>query len=69
MVTCCAVVYVPGAGLKVGAAAAMVYRPLDTALLVRPEATAMALSVCVLLMVTGPTYFVLLLVGVAPLVV
>jgi hypothetical protein len=47
----------------------MVYSPLATALLLSPEDVAMALSVAVLPIGTGPTYFVLEVVGVKPLVV
>jgi hypothetical protein len=47
----------------------MVYRPLATALFARLGAVAMALSVVVVLMATGPASFVLAVVGVEPLVV
>ncbi len=57
IVTLCAVLYVPAAGLNVGVAAAgatIVYAALATALLLKPLATAMALRVCVALTLIGP---------------
>lgn len=47
----------------------MVYVPVETALLARPEAVAMAFSVVLAVMVTGPVYLALAVVGVVPLVV
>src|ERR1700675_790974 len=57
-VTDCVVLYVPGAGLKPGVAAAvwMVYVPLATALVLKPAAVAMALIVVVLLTGMAPLY-------------
>jgi hypothetical protein len=47
----------------------MVYVALPTALCVKPVATAIARTVCVLLTVIGAVYFVDAVVGVVPLVV
>jgi hypothetical protein len=47
----------------------MVYKPVATALLARFGAVAIAFNVAVALMVIAPVYFVLEVVGVAPLVV
>jgi hypothetical protein len=71
MVTFCAVVYVPAAGENVGVAAVVVivYAALPTALCVKPDATAMASIVSVLLTVIGPVYFVDPVVGLVPFVV
>ena len=74
IVTDCVPVYVPAAGAKVGVAVVppacwMVYVAEPTALLVNPLATAMALSVSLLLTAIGPVYVVDPVVGVVPLVV
>ena len=60
MVTDCAAAYDPGAGENVGAATcdSIVYVALATALLLKPDATAMASSVSVAATVIAPVYFV-----------
>jgi hypothetical protein len=47
----------------------MVYVPAVIVLLLIPEAAAIAFSAVVALMVTGPVYFALLVVGTLPFVV
>ena len=70
-VTDCVALYVPGAGLKPGVAAAvcMVKVPLATALVLKPEAVAIALIVVVLLTGIAALYTVEEVVGVLPSVV
>ena len=55
--------------IEFGALGAIVYRPLATELLVRVDAVAIALSVEVVVMDTGPEYTLLEVVGVEPSVV
>ena len=64
-------VKVPPPGLSAGVAAGtwIVYVPLATALVVYPDATAIALIVCVVATVIGPVYGVEDVVGVLPSVV
>ena len=69
MLTVCAEEYVPGAGLKVGAAVGRVYAAEFTALGEVPLATAMAITVSLVAMVIGPVYRGEPVVCVAPLVV
>ena len=61
----------PLAGLSTGVAAGtwIVYVALATALVVYPDATAIALIVCVVVTVIGPVYGVDDVVGVLPFVV
>jgi hypothetical protein len=72
MVMLWATVKVPPAGEKVGVAAAgrlMVKAPLATALVLKPEAMAIALMVVVAATEIGEEYFVEAIVGVEPSVV
>ena len=73
-VTLCAEVYVPAAGLAVGAetldgAMLIVYAKVATLLSVMPLFTAIALIVIVLFTVIAPVYFMLEVVGSLPSVV
>jgi hypothetical protein len=69
MLTVCAEEYVPGAGLKVGAAVGRVYAAEFTALGEVPLATAMAITFSLAATVIGAVYTGELVVGVAPFVV